>query len=85
MSTVERIQFNSIAFNAGAPPRAYGLGPVTEAADLLGASGGRQPCKVSSRYGSLVHCEASASATEKDKLRQIARGIVLRILVGGGR
>ena len=100
MNTVESIEFNSTAFNPGAPPKAYGLGPgnsrtprpappkepiVTDAVELRGANGERQPCKVISIDENIVHCEPASGATDKNKPGQFARRIVLRILVGGGR
>jgi hypothetical protein len=99
MSMVESIEFNSIAFNPGAPPKAYGLGPgggggggsqsaskqavATDAVELRGSSGERQLCKVASIDEGIVHCEAVAGA--KGKPAEYPRRIVLRILVGGGR
>ena len=100
MSSVESIEFNSTAFNPGAPPKAYGLGPgnsgtpspgspkepiVTDAVELRGAKGERQPCKVISIDENVVHCEAASSAKDKVKPSQFARRIVLRVLVGGGK
>jgi hypothetical protein len=100
MSTVESIEFNSTAFNPGAPPKPYGLGPgnsstpqpqppkqpiVRDAIVLRGANGERQPCKVLSIDENIVHCEAASGETDKGKPSQFARRIVLRILVGGGR
>lgn len=100
MSAVEIIEFNSTAFNPGAPPKAYGLGPgishtpppappkehiVTDAVELRGAKGEREPCKVTSIDESIVHCEASSGTKGKGKPSEYARWIVLRIVVGGGR
>ena len=96
MAMVESIEFNSVAFNPGAPPQAYGLGPgaspaprpaapkqtvVTDAVELRGSGGERQPCKLISIDENLVHCEAK----DKGKPSEYSRRIVLRILVGGAR
>jgi hypothetical protein len=100
MGAVESIEFNSVAFNPGAPPQAYGLGPgvlpvpspaapkqtlVTDAVELRGSGGERQPCKVVLIDENLVHCEAESSGKDIGKPREYSRRIVLRILVGGGR
>jgi hypothetical protein len=100
MSAVETIEFNSVAFNPGAPPKAYGLGPgespaqrapapkpavVADAVELRGGNGERQPCKVASIDEGVVHCEAAASGKDKGKPVEYPRRTVLRILVGGGR
>lgn len=99
LSTVESIEFNSIAFNPGAPPKPYGLGPgyshsphpevprqhiVNDAVELRGAKGERQPCKVVSIDQDVVHCDSSQSPTQIGPQNQFARRLVLRILVGGG-
>jgi hypothetical protein len=97
VSTVEAIEFNSVAFNPGAPPKAYGLGPgvspgapapkppvATDAVELRGSNGERQPCKVASIDEGVVHCEAASSGKDKGKPMEYPRRIVLRILVGGG-
>jgi hypothetical protein len=100
MAMVESIEFNSVAFNPGAPPKAYGLGPgssplprpaapkqtvVIDAVELRGSGGERQPCKVVSIDENLVHCEAASSGKDKGKPSEYSRRIVLRILVGGAR
>ena len=100
MSAVETIEFNSVAFNPGAPPKAYGLGPgesptqrapapkpdvAADAVELRGGNGERQPCKVASIDEGVVHCEAAASGKDKGKPVEYPRRTVLRILVGGGR
>jgi hypothetical protein len=100
MNTVENIEFNATAFNPGAPPKAYGLGPgdspaerpapakqplVTDAIELRGSNGERQPCKVVSIDEGTVHCEAGSAAKDKGKPMEYPRRIVLRIVVGAGR
>jgi hypothetical protein len=100
MGMVESIEFNATAFNPGAPPKAYGLGPgaspaerpaqpkqavVADAIELRGASGEREPCKVVSIDEGTVHCEAVPAAKEKGKPTEYPRRMVLRIQVGGGR
>jgi hypothetical protein len=99
MSKVESIDFNSIAFNPGAPPKAYGLGPgeaastqvtpkqtlVTDAVELRGGGGERAPCKVVSIDENMVHCEAASGGKDKGKPSQYPRTIVLRIVVRGIR
>ena len=101
MSTVASIEFNSTAFNPGAPPKAYGLGPgnsrtprpappkepiVTDAVELRGANGERQPCKVIEHRREHRSLRSSIWRDgDKDKPSQFARRIVLRVLVGGGR
>ena len=99
MSQVESIEFNSTAFNPGAPSKAPGLGPgnsrtprpaprkeaiVNDAVELRGAKGERQQCKVISIDKDIVQCEASG-AIDRGKQSQFARRIVVRILVGGGQ
>lgn len=98
MSMVASIEFNATAFNPGAPPKAYGLGPgdstaerpappkqavAADAIELRGASGERQACKVSSIDEGSVHCEAAS--VSKGKRAEYPRRIVLRIVVGGGQ
>jgi hypothetical protein len=100
MSTVETIEFNSTAFNPPAPSKAPGVGPgvptaprpalpkqpvVTDAVELRGGSGERQPCKVVSIDENLVHCEPASSGKDKGKAIEYPRRNVLRILVGGSR
>ena len=99
MGMVESIEFNSIAFNPGAPPKAYGVGPglfpvesapvkqpvAADAIELRGSGGERQPCKVVSIDEGVVYCEAVAGAKDKGKPAEYPRKIVLRIMVGGGR
>lgn len=100
LSSVESIEFNSVAFNPGPPPTAPGLGPGTspvprpastaqstfsDAVELRGGNGAHQSCKVVSIDENMVHCEAVSGENPKGKLREYPRRIVLRILVGGGR
>lgn len=99
-SRVEAIEFNSTAFNPGAPPKAYGLGPgvspgphsappkqavVTDAIELRGGNGEYQPCKVVSIDENVVHCEAPSGGKEKGRPSEYRRRLVLRVLFGGGR
>jgi hypothetical protein len=99
ISDVESIEFNSVAFNPGAPPKAYGLGPgvspsgatppkqrvVTDGIELRGGRGERQPCKVTSIDDNTVQCEATPGSKDKGRPTDYSRKIVLRILIGGGR
>ena len=99
LKAVETIEFNSIAFNPGAPPKASGLGPgVTttsvlapkqathaDVLELRGGAGERQPCTVVSIDEAVVHCEPAPALKGTKKPIEYSRRIVLRILVGGGR
>jgi hypothetical protein len=100
LSRVETIEFNSIAFNPGAPPKAYGLGPggstkqlpappkrpvVADAIELRGGGGDQKPCKVVSIDENVVHCETASEGKKKGLPSEYSRRIVLRILVAGGR
>ena len=99
MAMVESIEFNSVAFNPGAPPQAYGLGPgvsparpaapkqtvVNDAIELRGSGGERQPCKVINIDENLVRCEVASGGKDKGKPTEYSRRVVLRILVGGSR
>ena len=95
ISDVDTIEFNPIAFNTGPRPKAFGLGPPvpattrpsppkkperTDAIELRGGGGERQPCKLVKIDEIKVQCEVPPG-TRID----YSRKIVLRILIGGAR
>jgi len=101
LSAVEIIEFNSVAFNPGPPPRAFGIGPgsssspagvsqkprtITDGIELRGSNGERQTCKVISIDESVVQCSGTSSASNNSgRPREYRRKIVARILVGDGQ
>jgi hypothetical protein len=89
MSKVDSIEFNSVGFNPGAPPKAFGLGPGVESSprpaagpaaekDVVVLRGNnRKTCKLVSIDDTAVHCEGERN--------DYSRKIVLRVSVGAGR
>jgi hypothetical protein len=97
LNNVETIEFNSVAFNPGPPPKALGLGPGTATAthlasppqpaasdtlEIRGSNGQRQPCRLISIDADRVYCETPTVGKKKDKPNEFPRRIVLRVLVG---
>src|ERR1039457_2117017 len=98
-SGVEAIEFTSIAFNPGAPRKAYGLGPgvsreshphptqqpaLTDAIELRRGNGEQQPCRVVMIDEYKVFCKSTVSGGKKEgEQREYSRRIVLRVLFGG--
>ena len=87
-SDTEIIEFNNTTFNAGAPPKAFGLGPplknekiprsTPESPDTIVLRGGQhRECKLTGIDDQFVHCFG--------KDGDYPRKIVLRILVGQGK
>jgi hypothetical protein len=89
MGMIDSIEFNSIAFNPGAPPKTFGLGPGTGPApkqtpaqaaekDVVVLRGNqRKACKLVSVDEAVVRCEGKGN--------EYSRKIVLRVLIGAGR
>ncbi|HTP35544.1 MAG TPA: hypothetical protein VMJ75_25375 [Candidatus Acidoferrales bacterium] len=89
LNKVDTIEFNSVGFNPGAPPKAFGIGPGVGPAprpssapaaekDIVVLRGNnRKTCKLVGIDDTAVHCEG-----EKN---DYSRKIVLRVLVGAGR
>ena len=91
ITSVRRIEFNTVAFNPGAPPQvsALGDGPkapattkepiVADAIELRGGGGQLEPCKVVTIDENTVRCEAVGKARPKE----YPRTRVLRVVVRG--
>jgi hypothetical protein len=89
MGMIDSIEFNSVAFNPGAPPKTFGLGPGTGTAskqtqqqavekDVVVLRGNqRKACKLVSIDEAMVRCEGKGN--------EYSRKIVLRVLIGAGR
>ena len=96
LSNVETIEFNTLAFNPGPPPKTLGLGPGTSTAthpagpaqptagdtlEFRGSNGQRQPCRLISIDAYKVYCETPTTGKKADKPIEFPRQMVLRVLV----
>lgn len=81
---IQTIEFNSLTFNAGAPPKILGFGPPSDqnapqkeppAGDVIVLRGGtRQPCNLVGIDANRVHCNVNDTG--------FGRNAVLRIVLG---
>jgi hypothetical protein len=89
IASVESIEFNSMTYNPGAPPKVLGVGPpqshVTEPAEVIAGDlvvlrgDDRRACKLLSIDADRVYCDTKDS---KSGSNSFGRSVVLRIQLG---
>jgi hypothetical protein len=89
IDSLQSIEFNSMTYNPGAPPKVLGIGPAQNqapapdevvAADVIVLRGNdRRPCKLMRIDVNRVYCDPKDS---KSPSSSYGRSVVLRIVLG---